>query len=107
MLLKSELLAWLSSCSLFRAETVCRHPEEAGAEAGKGPPHPPSPARPPADPADLGVQEGGPQPDLQASSLLHVLPETSGLTAARSGSQWGRRCWASEGTVKTFGQFGP
>nr|XP_055162998.1 pseudouridylate synthase RPUSD4, mitochondrial isoform X2 [Nyctereutes procyonoides] len=71
-------------------EAVSWYPQEARAATDEGPPPPPSPARPPADPASPGVQEGGTQLGLQASSLLCTLPETPGLTDAKSGSKWGR-----------------
>ncbi|XP_012910471.1 mitochondrial RNA pseudouridine synthase RPUSD4 isoform X2 [Mustela putorius furo] len=72
-------------------EAVSWYPEEAGAASGEGPSHPASPARAPADPAGPGVQEGGTQLGLQASSLLRLLPATPGSTDAKSGSEWGRR----------------
>ncbi|XP_022368984.1 RNA pseudouridylate synthase domain-containing protein 4 isoform X3 [Enhydra lutris kenyoni] len=72
-------------------EAVSWYPEEAGPAPGEGPPHPPSPARAPADPAGPGVQEGGAQLGLRASSLLLPLPATLGPTDAKSGSEWGRR----------------
>lgn len=88
-------------------EVVCWHPEEAGAATVEGSPPPPSPACPPADPACPGLQEGGAQLGLQASSLLCTFPEPSGLKDAKSGSKPGPRSRASGSTVKTVGQCGP